>query len=397
MLESVQGMARGFFGQDSEDRTPVDGRKHEYGDLEYMKAQRRKRMADRSSSARAHLMREVNGNESGEVLLNTVRNRNRGGVKKSVNGERRKGRMYQEKVEREMLAGRIARNQRNPGTLTKILSAIKTIFSPEAENMGRMKRVSESLDQLLPESNRISDSARCSQMEERRRMRERIGRSEAFKRKLLEKRNDEALLDQLKRGRPSYRQNDDIDRENETIDAEFSSDAKNDISRRDYNRKVKSRNLNIVDDQVFLLQKKVDSLESKLNIVEKELYLSKKKLKFAKEKNSLLESLLDDANIDSEYVKSRRDIKNLQKENLIPEADLPPSPRRTVNPLFTSSPMRKVSGSTKKNEEEVGKPTTSEFYNKYPKIPETEKLKQDIRERSLSPINIDYSKYSSPR
>lgn len=242
------------------------------------------------------------------------------------------------------------------GRISSIWKSLKTVFSNEDQDLNLMQRACGNVNVMIPQSKRLSGP------DERRRMKERFSRSEAFKRKLLEIKYDDKLLDQLRRGRSHLR------KENVAFPV----------------------GQNIADDQVVLLQRKIVDLETRLKNTFKDLQITHKKLKFAQEKNTLLESLLDDANIDSEYVKSRRDIKNIQKENLKPETELPPSPRRTVNPLFTSSPMRKPSADH--HGEEMG--TTDTYYNKYPKIPETEILVKGQRTHSLSPIRIDYSKYS---
>lgn len=72
----------------------------------------------------------------------------------------------------------------------------------------------------------------------------------------------------------------------------------------------------------------------------KEIALLKKKLQYSKEKNTLYKSMLDDANINTKFMKSRRHIHNLVKENVKPQDKLPPSPERKLQPLLTSSPIR---------------------------------------------------------
>ena len=118
------------------------------------------------------------------------------------------------------------------------------------------------------------------------------------------------------------------------------------------------------------------TLKNKVSQLESQLRNANEDLKFAREKNTLFERLLDEANIDRSYVKSRRDIRNLEKHNIKPRDELPPSPERKVNPLVTSSPIRRLSGGADNIE---GRnlnlaPPQINFYSKYPTIPRTESL-----------------------
>ncbi|AGO12100.1 AaceriAEL266Wp [[Ashbya] aceris (nom. inval.)] len=202
---------------------------------------------------------------------------------------------------------------------------------------------------------------------------QRIARSETFKKRVLEKMYDDRMLEQLRAGSRGSRP------ERPALPG---SDA----------------------DQVVLLQNRLHKLERQLFETQKELELAKKKLMFAHEKTKLFESLLDDANVDDDYVKSRRRITNLRAttDNQPALRSLSPSPQRPypVNPLFTSSPIRQVNDSPRMR---ADKP--DDYYAKYPTIPKTELLNKQSSENapagrakeSLSPVRIDYSKYSSPR
>ncbi|CAB4253918.1 hypothetical protein, no similarity [Maudiozyma barnettii] len=117
-----------------------------------------------------------------------------------------------------------------------------------------------------------------------------------------------------------------------------------------------------------------DSLSSKVNLLQRQLNAVSEDLKFAKEKNALFEKLLDDANVDRSYVKSRRDIRNLEKRNIKPQDELPPSPERKVNPLVTSSPIHRVSTDHTESRNLKLAPPKINFYSKYPTIPRTESL-----------------------
>lgn len=107
--------------------------------------------------------------------------------------------------------------------------------------------------------------------------------------------------------------------------------------------------------------------------------LLKKKVKYAREKNTLYKSLLDEANIGTSYLESRRHIKNLVRDNMKPESELPPSPERKVDPLVTSSPIRhhamgQPAAGTGASPMVQAPPQLKQFYNKYPTLPHTESL-----------------------
>lgn len=308
-----------------------DPRKRDYGDLQEVRGRRQGQSPMRQRN-RAKL--------GGKSKIKTHANLAGNGSRRMLRKERM--------IRSNQLKNTATRD--SAGGLKAIWRSLKTFFSSEDQDLDLMQKACSNLDGMVTPSKRVSGA------EERRLLRERIARSEAFKRKVLQVKYDNEMLKELRVGRPRQRP------------GEASSAP------------------NLTDDQVTLLQKRISHLEEKVKNSQEDLRITQKRLKFANEKNALLESLLDDANIDREYVKSRRDIKNIQRDNLIPESELPPSPRRAVNPLFTSSPMR-----TGSKEEPAA---TTDYYNKYPKIPETETLAKNHRNDSLSPIRIDYSKYS---
>ena len=131
--------------------------------------------------------------------------------------------------------------------------------------------------------------------------------------------------------------------------------------------------------------------------------LLKKKVKYAREKNTLYKSLLDEANIGTTYLESRRHIKNLVRDNMKPDSELPPSPERKVYPLVTSSPIRQQnigathnsdphkftlasSNASQQNSVLQAPPQIKSYYSKYPKLPHTESLIK--REPSTNHENI---------
>ncbi|SCU83610.1 LADA_0C12486g1_1 [Lachancea dasiensis] len=257
-----------------------------------------------------------------------------------------------------------------------IWNTVKGVFSTRDQDLQQMKTAYADfkLQDLAEKTSRT-----------RAQVQRRIATSAALKRKVLEKKYDEKLLHELRRGRSPERK----------------------VGLRT------KRSRNMETDKFVILQHKFDSLASKVTSLENELQLARKKLMFAREKNALLESLLNDANIDDEYVKSRRRISNLQRADLKPEPGaLPPSPKRALSPLYTSSPARlpnfkfDVPGIDAVHDVDkdarFGDPGLGEgdplsgFYEKYPKIPGTELLKKDP-ETSLSPIRLDLSRYSNTR
>lgn len=346
MLESVRGFVGEILGYQS-----ADPRKKEYGNLDDIRNENNQdARSSHTRSDRNRLRRKraiaSNGNSAGNRKYVRPQNNNR--VSKVRDRSTRTGR----------------------GTFSKLMNSIKDVFSTEDQDLNLMQQACGNTNAMLPLAARRGPNQGS---EGRKRLRDRILRSEAFKRKLLEIKYDDRMLEQVRRGRSAS------------------------AGRRSVNDGLYDFQP-LRGDKVVLLQRKLEELDSKVQDMDKELQITQKKLKFAQEKNTLLESLLDDANIDSEYVKSRRDIKNLQKENLKPEAELPPSPRRSINPLFTSSPMRKPSSAQEQEQEqgqEQRKDPQQNFYNKYPRIPETELLVQERDRTSLSPIRIDYSKYST--
>ncbi|CAI4037026.1 hypothetical protein SMKI_16G3250 [Saccharomyces mikatae IFO 1815] len=123
--------------------------------------------------------------------------------------------------------------------------------------------------------------------------------------------------------------------------------------------------------------------QAKFAQLQQQLHTTQKELQFVKEKCHLLQSVLDDANIDQRYLESRRDMKNIERENLKPTENLPPSPIRAVNPLVTSSPIHMSPLQSRQRPfSALQPPKGPNFYAKYPKLPQTNILRESPAEDS---------------
>ncbi|EJS41239.1 YPR174C [Saccharomyces arboricola H-6] len=126
--------------------------------------------------------------------------------------------------------------------------------------------------------------------------------------------------------------------------------------------------------------------QAKFAQLQQQLQSTQKELQFVKEKCHLLQSVLDDANIDQRYLESRRDMKNIERDNLKPTENLPPSPVRAVNPLVTSSPIHMSPLQSRQRPlSALQPPKGPNFYAKYPKLPHTNILREAPAEDSLPP------------
>ncbi|CDO94305.1 unnamed protein product [Kluyveromyces dobzhanskii CBS 2104] len=263
------------------------------------------------------------------------------------------------------------------GSKPSTWSKIKSLFDSNKRDVLELKNAY--LDYRLPATEANNTQAEI----------DRVAINERFKQKLLERKYERSMLEELRRGRRPYKRN----REHHPSTDQAINHA----------------------DEVVLLRRKVDELEQRLSSAVEELVITKKKLEFAQEKNSLLEELFNDGNMETEYVKSRRNMTNLQNSERKPELkQLPrsPSPVVHVDPMFTSSPIR-ASNALRHNVLGEGSPQRAtqqdDFYEKYPRIPETERLgthrsspanhdneyHSRRTDNSLSPVRVDYSKYSS--
>lgn len=250
-------------------------------------------------------------------------------------------------------------NSYRPSTWNRI----KGLFDADRRDISSMRDAYQDYKLPLTKSSSLQPSV------------DRLMTSEKFKKKILERKYEEQLLDQLRRGRPLQRRS---------------------------RHGIEKKSLNVAD-EVILLRRKIEELETKLACSREELVITRQKLAFSEEKITLLEDLFGDGNMETEYVKSRRHIPNLQNSERKPELkELPnsPSPVLNINPSFTSSPIR---GGIPDYQERnfLG---NDKFYEKYPTIPKTAKLgslsssrsknMDKSNEDSLSPVRIDYSKYS---
>ncbi|KAL3230850.1 NAP1-binding protein [Nakaseomyces bracarensis] len=321
-----------------------DRRKHDYGSLDEIKRRSRKgRLIDRNSI-----------NKSGDSSRLTRAKRRRLMVGET---NRHEGKVNKPSLNKKYYNPEYQQKERQRSRSSNIFKAIKSVFSNEDQTLMSMASV---------DLNNIANIHHAG-INDNEYIKKRILKSEAFKKKVTELDYNKKLIGELRKSRQPKRNNE--------------------IFEEDIN-----------EDRYKLLYRKYQYVRDKLTNTEDELKSVKETLRYSQEMNVLLQEALDKANIDDAYLKSRRDIKNLQKENVLPERELSPSPRRTVNPLFTSSPVRRPIAAHKGDTDDVvDSPTKdiSNFYNKYPKLPETELLAQDKVDPSLSPVRIDYSRYSS--
>ncbi|CCK71050.1 Csa1p KNAG_0F03860 [Huiozyma naganishii CBS 8797] len=125
---------------------------------------------------------------------------------------------------------------------------------------------------------------------------------------------------------------------------------------------------------------RVAVLEGQMERLRRQLVSTRNKLRYAREKNTLYQKLLDDADVDTTYVKSKRRIQNLQPPAAQQEKDtvktLPPSPKRPVAPLVTSSPIRTKQASKPGRSNLVENPPLMSDYHKFKSLPTTESMQR---------------------
>ncbi|KAH3902452.1 uncharacterized protein SCODWIG_02237 [Saccharomycodes ludwigii] len=296
---------------------------------------------------------------------------------------------------------------RNNGGIWQI---IKNCFTAQEQELNDMKEQYQENMNNIP-SNSLRTSRYKKDLKTRAQV-QRIAKSEAFKKILMEKQYDQRMLKKLNEMNTSENKG--------STPPAFLLDNKSMDQETNDKEKINQSN----DDEIY------DIMNKRILFLEKELELTKKKLKFSQEKVKLLEGLLDDAQLDNEMVKAKRKITNLpQALTAEPLPDL--SPTKKKKPLFTSSPTRK-----NHEQQEGGDGNDIDSYKKI--IPETLESNNNIDNRfdvrafqrstnnnrlsrfeesdldendeiniahthiegnnrtSLSPIRIDYSKYSSP-
>lgn len=284
-----------------------------------------------------------------------------------VQPERKREREREREREPEVKEYRIPKTNVN---VRSTWEKVKSLFETDKRDLKQMKQAY--VDYKLPSTEANATQEAINN----------VIANERFKKKLLERRYEKHMLDELRRGRRMHKRGRSSGR-----------GVADDVP-------LYERTINHVD-EVILLRKKIDELEQRLSDTIEELVITKKKLEFSQEKNALLEELFDDGNMETEYVKSRRHMANLQNSSRKPELkQLPrsPSPVLHVNPMFTSSPIRATTTTATEGQQD-------NFYEKYPRIPETENLANyrsptpangnDHNDTSLSPVRVDYSKYSN--
>ncbi|CCH61144.1 hypothetical protein TBLA_0E00830 [Henningerozyma blattae CBS 6284] len=279
-------------------------------------------------------------------------------------------------------------------SLYSIWEFILQIFSNDAHDLKSIRNTSKPLIES-PDISTSNDKL----------IRDRIGRSQAFRNKIQEFK---------KKDRTSSKQQPKRLRKRLPINIDSARLLRNPpISKKTHNTTIPYNEDNLTlnnkyFDEVNQLKRKIKKLASELENKDSELEKIRIQLKFANEKNQLREDLLDDAKLDNGYLISRRQIKNLEKQNVKPKEELIYSPVRIPNPKYTSSPMNKPGTYDSNPFNYIGEPKTPYLYDKYRKLPETEQLnKLQIQETipsndndsgediSLSPVAVDISKYSS--
>ncbi|CCH63015.1 hypothetical protein TBLA_0J00140 [Henningerozyma blattae CBS 6284] len=196
-------------------------------------------------------------------------------------------------------------------------SALQNVFTNKDRDLSSLQKIGEDIPIILPRSRIIVGSLQGNRL-----LRDRIKKTNAFKRKLIQKRYDEKRLKEL---------NGDIEDKNRISDSEYRHLYRNNsITNSNYRRhnRLNKIHSDIYDDEISSLKNQVENLEEQLRFMKKQHISLTKQLRFAQEKNVLLESSLDEAKIDNNYLKSRRHIKNLEKENLKPTQQIPASPKK---------------------------------------------------------------------
>ncbi|CCC71327.1 hypothetical protein NCAS_0H00170 [Naumovozyma castellii] len=230
--------------------------------------------------------------------------------------------------------------------LRSLLSRLGTLFSNNEYSMERMQKTCNNISAIV-QPNPLKSG------EEQEILVRRITASKAFQKKLKDIQYDKQMLTQLKSRVPD---------KNISYRSQLSSN-------------------NITEDKIRLLSIKNRELETELNKTKDLLQLTKKDLKFAKDKNDLLQSLLRDEKTDEKFLQYKAHVLNSS----------------TGNPGRNDGYLASSPSSQENRDNDFGTPN---YYNRYPKIPSTEVLKKnhgrhDHHNNSLSPIRIDFTKYSS--
>lgn len=224
MLESVRGFIGDILGYQA-----TDPRKKEYGSLDDVRTSNRQ------------------GGSGSHARLDRNRLRRRRAI--ASNGDSANSRKYVRPQD-----GNRVNKMRNPsartgpGTLSKLMKSIKNVFSTEDQDLTLMQQACGNTNAMLPPAARRGAHQGA---EGRKKLRDRIVRSEAFKRKLLEIKYDDRMLEQVRRGRSVSGSRRRIGEGYQGIEP-------------------------LQDDKVGLLQRKLQELDSKVQDMDKELQITQK-------------------------------------------------------------------------------------------------------------------------
>ncbi|CCD24327.1 Nbp1p NDAI_0D00130 [Naumovozyma dairenensis CBS 421] len=240
----------------------------------------------------------------------------------------------------------IAHNKLSKNKGSTFLASLKRVFSSEEEDLLKLKETCDNITKIIPHNKHLRS-------DEQSIIRNRVVQSEAFKRKLKEIQYDKTLLQQLQ----GTKLVDDIS------------------TKKNYNKNVSG---NISDDRVFLLVEKNRELNQTLNETTKELNIIKKNLRFANEKIRLLQSLLSDVDDDHVIWDKKRDVTD----------NYPKLTSRKENADATARGRNE-------NQRRYNNLSDNKIYkNDFDSFPHSVNETQKRNNDSLSPIRIDFTKYS---
>lgn len=292
--------------------TDQDTRKKEYGNLNDIKYK-----AQRRNSVRRHRMKTKNWNKYRQNLLTPSKTMDMQG--KSIR---------QSHPSSRFVTSSLFKNLRIINSWNRLMRNLKSMFCNDMENITNMRVACEDFN-LLSNNPRYSNKY----VNRNKIIRDRIGQSRSFKKKLAEREYDKRQLEILKSNRSN------------TTSTNIVHNDKNDENNKPFSSIENGNELN--NDKILLLQRQNKRLRKELLERESELRLLKKELKFRKRHEDLLK---------------RDEILNLLSAD-----------SNTINKLYDKEVKTSAVGSTTNH---------------------TDGNILDERSRSFSPIRIDFSQYS---